>query len=186
MKRVCWLMGLLLFLTGCSQENRELDRAMELRNRLLDAESCSFQAEVTADYGDSLNSFTMDCQADSQGKLTFEVTQPESIAGIRGTISDTGGSLDFEDTALYFDLLTDDQLTPVSAPWILMKTLRGGCITSVCAEEDLLRLTVDDSYAEDALQLDIWVNGEEVPIRGDILYDGKRILSVEVKNFVIS
>ena len=45
---------------------------------------------------------------------------------------------------------------------------------------------MDDSYAEDALKLDVWVNGEDAPVHGDILYDGKRILSLDVGNFVFS
>ena len=59
-------------------------------------------------------------------------------------------------------------------------------ITAVCREEELLRLTIDDSYEEDALKLDIWLRDEKVPIRGDVLYDGKRILTIEAENFVFS
>jgi len=116
--------------------------------------------------------------------MTFCVTAPESIAGIEGSLSYAGGTLDFADTALQFDLLADDQLTPVSSPWILLKTLRSGYIASACYEEELLRLTVDDSYEEDALRLDIWLR-DECPVRSDVLYDGKRILSMEVKDFEI-
>lgn len=156
---------------------------MMFRDKLLNAEGCSFQAVITADYGDTLSSFTMDCSTDSQGNISFEVIQPESISGIRGTVSQEGGSLNFEETALYFDLIADGQLTPVSAPWILLRTLRGGYITSVCMEEEYLRITANDSYDEDALQTDIWLNEKEIPVRGDILYDGKRILSLDVNSF---
>lgn len=157
---------------------------MEVRDALLSAQGCSFQAEVTADYGDSVSSFSMDCQADAAGTLSFEITKPDSISGIRGQISDSGGSIDFEDQALYFPLLTDDLLTPASAPWIFLKTLRSGYLTSACTEEGLLHITVDDSFAEDALMLDIWL-ADRIPVRADILCDMKRILSVEVENFTI-
>ena len=52
-------------------------------------------------------------------------------------------------------------------------------------EGDLLRLTIDDSYEEDALTLDIWLNGQDIPIRAEILYDGRRILTLEIENFQI-
>ena len=185
MKRVCWLLGVVIFLTGCTQENRELASAMQLRENILSAQGCSFQAAVTADYGDSLCSFSMDCQVDSGGMIQFEVTAPQSISGIKGTISDAGGNITFDDQALYFPLLTDDLLIPASAPWIFMKTLRGGYITAACTEEELLHLTINDSYADDALTLDIWLNEERKPIRCDILHDGIRILSLEVENFRI-
>jgi len=159
---------------------------MLLRNRLLSAQSCCFAAKVTADYGDKLYTFSMDCRGDAAGTLHFEITDPDTIAGISGSISDAGGNIKFEDQALYFPLLTDDLLVPASAPWIFLKTLRSGYITSACAEDGLVHITVDDSYAEDALMLDIWLDEKVQPIRADILHDGKRILSLEVDDFVIS
>ena len=89
-----------------------------------------------------------------------------------------------DETALCFPLLTDGQLSPASAPWIFLKTLRSGYLTSACMEDEMLRLTMDDTYEENALHLDIWLDGERIPVRADILYDGRRILSVEVEDFV--
>ena len=176
------LLGLMMVLSGCSGENRELQAALEFRENLLKAQQCSFSAEVTADYGDSLVEFSMDCRGDSKGELTFEITKPEVISGIRGSITDSGGTVRFEEESVYFPLMTDDLLTPASAPWIFLKTLRSGCISAVCREEDTLHLSVDDSYAEDALRLEIWLR-EDVPVQAYIFHDGRRILSLEVKNF---
>ena len=186
MKRPCALLLCLLLLAGCSKVPKELERGMTLRSKLLAAQSCSFEAEITADYGDKLHTFVMRCKVDSDGDISFSVTEPETIAGITGTISDEGGQLTFADTALHFELLADEQLSPVSAPWILMKTLRSGYLTSACEEEGRIRLTIDDSYEEDALQLDIWLDGQDLPLRGEILYDGRRILSLSIKKFTIS
>lgn len=157
---------------------------MDLRVKLLSS-GCTFDAEITADYGDEIYTFFVACEGDSQGNLAFTVTRPDSIAGITGVIGQEGGKLTFDDTALTFPLLADDQLSPVSAPWILLKTLRGGYLTAAGMEEDLLRLTIDDSYEEDALQLDIWLDGQDCPVRADILYDGRRILALTVTNFQI-
>ena len=184
MKKLSVLLIVLLFLGGCSGKQEELERAMTLRAKLL-ASECSFDAKITADYGDKLYVFAMACQGDSRGNLTFTVTEPESIAGITGVISRDGGKLTFDDTALAFPLMADDQLTPVSAPWIFLKTLRGGYLTSANTEEELLHLTIDDSYEEDALQLDIWLDGQNLPVQSDILYDGRRILTVQVSNFTL-
>ena len=184
MKKLSVLLIVLLFLGGCSGKQEELERAMTLRAKLL-ASECSFDAKITADYGDKLYVFAMTCQGDSRGNLTFTVTEPESIAGITGLISQDGGKLTFDDTALAFPLMADEQLTPVSAPWILLKTLRGGYLASANMEEELLHLTIDDSYEEDALQLDIWLDGQNLPVQSDILYDGRRILTVQVSNFTL-
>ena len=184
MKKLSVLLIVLLFLGGCSGKQEELERAMTLRAKLL-ASECSFDAKITADYGDKLYVFAMTCQGDSRGNLTFTVTEPESIAGITGIISQDGGRLTFDDMALAFPLMADDQLTPMSAPWIFLKTLRGGYLTSANTEEELLHLTIDDSYEEDALQLDIWLDGQNLPVQSDILYDGRRILTVQVSNFTL-
>lgn len=163
-----------------------MERALSLRAKLLQAASCTFDAEITADYGEILHVFRMNCTADSKGNVSFRVTAPESISGISGQISRQGGALTFDDTALHFELLADEQLSPVSAPWALVKALRGGYITSAGMEDGLLRLSVNDSYENDALNLDVWLDSADIPQSADICYAGKRILSLTLENVVIS
>lgn len=183
MKRAGVLLFLLFVLAGCSSEDKEMARAIKLRSDLLAASEVGFHASITADYGDILQTFAMDCRGNAAGDIAFSVAEPETISGITGTVSAAGGKLTFDDEVLYFDLLTDDQLSPVSAPWIFLKTLRSGYILSTGMEADFLRLTIDDSYDDDALRLDIWLDSEDIPVRGEILYDGRRILSLDITNF---
>lgn len=183
MKILALLLALTL-LTGCAGKDEELGRAMALRVKLLTS-SVSFDAEITADYGDELHTFSVYCEGDSQGNLGFRVTAPETIADITGRIEAGEGKLTFRDTVLAFPLLAEEQLSPVSAPWIFYTTLRGGYLTSAGMEDDLLRLTIDDSYGEDAMTVDIWLDEEDNPIRAEILYDGRRILTLTIKNFQI-
>lgn len=186
MKKLGVLLILAFLLTGCSGTPREIEEGMALRSELLKASSCTFDTELTADYGDKLFSFAMSCTGDAQGNVSFTVTQPESIAGITGEISQKSGKLTFDETALQFDLMADDQISPVSAPWVFLKTLRSGYLTSAATEDGRIRLTMDDSYEDEALHLDIWLDQERLPTRAEILYDGRRILSLSIKNFVIS
>jgi hypothetical protein len=58
-------------------------------------------------------------------------------------------------------------------------------MTSACREDGVIRLSMDDSYEKEALRLDIWLNEDQMPERAEILYDGKRILSMTVENFLI-
>lgn len=186
MKKVLSVLMTGLLLTGCASAKNEMDRALSLRTKLLQAASCAFEAEVTADYDDKLYTFGMDCTGDAQGNVTFCVTSPETISGINGKIDRQGGALTFENTALQFGLLADGQLSPVSAPWVLLRALRGGYLTSAGMEDGHLRLSVNDSYADNALNLDVWLDAADIPQRADVCYDGKRILSIRVENFVIS
>lgn len=185
MRKSAWLLVLALLLSGCSGKREELDRAMKLRAQLLAAD-CSFDVEITADYGDEIYTFATSCQGDSKGNLGFTVTAPETIAGITGAVRKGEGELTFSDTVLAIPLMADGQLSPVSAPWILLKTLQGGYLTAAGMEGEFLRLTVNDSYAEDALQLDIWLDENDHPVRADVLYGNRRILAMTVSNFCIA
>ena len=176
----------LLIFSGCSGKNDELDRAMELRAKLLGCTSCSFDATVTADYGDELYTFGMACTGDPTGDLAFTVTAPDTIAGITGKFEGEKGLLTFDEFALEFPRLTDDQITPVSGPWILLRTLQGGYLTSCGPDGDNLMVTINDSYEDDALTLDIWLNAENRPVRAEILYEGRRIVTMDIENFSIS
>ena len=185
MKRWLWGGLCLCLLAGCAQNPKEVEQGLKLRSQILQGNGCSFQADITADYGDKLHTFSVACEADQEGDLSFTVTKPESISGITGSIKKGEGYLTFADTALQFDPMTDDQITPVLAPWIFMKTLRGGYLTSAGKDGKYLRLTIDDSYEEDALTLDIWLGEDRLPVRAEILYDSRRILSMDVKEFAI-
>ena len=159
-----------------------MQRAMEFRSVLL-SKCVAFDTIITADYGDKTYTFGAYCEADTNGTLTFTVTAPETIAGITGKFSQNRGKLTFDNQALAFPMLADGQVTPVSGPWILMNTLRSGYLTSCGKEGQGLRLSIDDSYQDDALHLDIWLDADDNHVRGEILWQGRRIVSMEVKNF---
>ncbi len=185
MKRLICLLLIFFWLCGCQSGSDEIGGALNFRQKLLNGNGCSFLAEITADYGDVLYQFSMECRADKQGNLAFSVTAPESISGITGTITETGGHLTFDGTALAFATIADGQVTPVTAPWLFLKTLRSGYIVSCSSADDTTYLQIDDSYNDNALHLDIWLDGEYKPVRGEILWEGRRILSIIVKDFTI-
>lgn len=185
MKNAFCLWVLLVFLAGCTSSNSEMNRGVSLRERLLAASGCSFTMEVTADFGENTYSFCLDCDADKQGNVKFTVTKPESISGISGIIDASGGKLTFESTVLAFSLLADGEVSPVSAPWLFLKTVRSGYMTAASAEGDLTRLTIDDSYEADALQLDIWLDTSDTPVQAEVIWQGRRVLSMLIRNFVI-
>ena len=185
MKKLAALMIALVILTGCTGKRDEMDRAMNLRAALLGSGGCSFTAHICADYGDAVHEFTLYCEGMTNGDLGFRVEAPETIAGITGRFKGKEGALTFDEAALAFPLLADDQVTPVSGPWIFLKTLLGGYLTGCNQEEEYLHLIINDSYEEDALELEIWLDAENKPIRAEIIYDGRRIVTMGIENFRI-
>lgn len=183
MKRLALALLSVILLTGCGSQKESLNRAMELRAKLIASQGCAFDAVITADYGAQTQTFAVSCQADEQGNLTFTVKEPQTISGITGKISGTGGALTFDDQVLAFELLAEGQITPVSAPWILVRTLMGGDVRSCIEEDGMLRLSVVDGYQDDALEMEIWM--EESPQFAEIVWQNRRILTLEIENFRI-
>lgn len=183
--RLAAILMIAVLLTGCSGTDENMDRVLQLRQKMQTCQECGFTATITADYGEEICTFTMDCTMNDQGDVTFTVAEPESISGITGVVSDDGGDLTFDDQVLAFPVLADDQITPVSAPWVLMQTLRGGYIRSCSKTDNGLMVIIDDSYREDSLQLDIWLDEKDLPVDAEILWNGRRVLSLEVSNMTL-
>lgn len=160
-----------------------MERALAMRSQFQESGGCTFQAEITADYGQTIHTFVLDCRVDPMGSMTFSVVSPESISGITGEISAEGGKLTFDDKILAFETLAQGQINPVSAPWVMMRSLTAGYLTAAGEEEELLRLSINDSYEDDALHTDIWLDENNAPVYGEILWEGKRILSIKVENY---
>lgn len=159
-----------------------MDRAMAMRSKF-QSSGCMFRATVSADYGDMIHTFVLDCTADETGDVSFAVAAPDTISGITGTLTGKAGFLTFENEVLAFSMLADGQLSPVSAPWILVSTLRGGYLRYCTETDGGYRLTVDDSYADQAMQVDIWLDENDQPTGAEILWQGRRILTVKVESF---
>ena len=185
MKRLGVLILVMLLLCGCGGSDEKMDRALALRNKLLNAEGCSFDAAVTAEYGEYRHTFVLRCLSNTEGTVNFEVIAPDTISGITGSIDGSEGMLTFDRELLAFSPLADGQVAPVTAPWILVHTLRSGYI-SACGETELgLLLSIDDSYAADALRLEIRLDDNDLPDSAEIIWQGRRILSVQIENFEI-
>lgn len=180
MKRLLPLM--LIFLMGCSGSDPAMDAALRLRTQCLGAQSISFEAEIRADYIDRVECFDLRCTFDQEGTMSFSVEEPEEIAGISGTVTGTEGTVGFDGTVLGFPLMADGRLSPLSAPWVLMKALREGAIVCAGQEGELLHLTVDDSYADNALTVDIWLEDGEI-CEAEIAWEGRRCVTMTVDDF---
>ena len=177
---ICFLA---LALCGCAGGKDQLEQVMEFRTALLHANGCVFHMQGTADFSDKTYSFGMECETDRDGNLQFSVIEPEYISGISGSVQYDGGNIKFDDVVFGFPLQNEGYLAPVAGPWIMVCALRSGYIRYCGIEDGLLRITVDDSYEENALTLDVWFNEDGIPIQADVFENQRRILSFRVENF---
>lgn len=183
MKRM-FCLALAFFLTGCAPGSEEMEEALALRSAILGANSVRFSAEITADYIDHAEQFTLECATDSAGALSFRVEEPEEIQDITGTVTGEQGTLTFDDTILAFPLMADDNLSPVSGPWVMMKALRSGYIQSCAKDGKMLHITASDSYSGDALTVEIWVEENQV-VSAEIAWQGRRQMTLRIEDFSI-
>lgn len=184
MKRICLIIIVIFCLCGCTNEDRSMETAISLRQRILSSESSQYICTIVADYGSYLTEFSMQCLYDSDGNMSFTVIKPDTISQISGSIDAQGGKLSFDDRVLMFPLMAEGYLSPVSAPWILMKVLRGGFIQSTVQENDEIHVVIGDTFENRSFQVDVWLDVVGNPRYAEILWEGKRILTVIVTEFI--
>ena len=184
MKRCFSIILVVVLLFGCRNDSALVDKVVSLRNRVLSSSSCSFVADVTVDYGDSVYSFSASCCLDSENNMEITILEPASIAGIKGKISAESRKLTFDEQVLVFETVANGQITPVCASWLLMKALRGGYI-SMCSSEDTgIFVCIDDSYKDANFGLDLRLDNQNLPASAEIIWEGKRIVSMTINDFV--
>lgn len=178
-----FLLVLSVVLVGCSGET-SADSGMLLRQKSLSSNGCTFDAVVVADYTDMVFEFGLRCRAESSGRVYFEVTSPESICGISGYIDEHSGNLTFDDKVLAFSTIADGYLTPVSVPWIMVKGINGGYLSSCTVSGTNKTLYIDDSYEAETVNLQITLDQQDLPVFCEVIWKGRRVLSMKVENFV--
>lgn len=175
---------LLCLLTACgSKEHDTLQAPMDFRTELLQAGACSFTANLTADYGETVQTFGMRCVCQTDGTASLELTAPETISGITAAVTKDGGTLTFDGAAVGFDNLADGQVTPVSAPAMLVSAWANAYIRTSGSEGTTQRTTYESGYEEEQLIFDCWFDEKNVPICAEICYNEQTVLKIEITDF---
>ena len=174
----------IVFLTGCASADENLDRAMNLRTTVSKADQVQFQCTVTADYYDEVCSFVIDCVYDENHQIHFEVVEPNTISGISGMIDGKEGQFTFDDQILVFKPMDGGYLSPVFAPWFLLNAIEGGFIHSVSNHQEGYCVTYRDNFREESLDVEVYLTRDDVPISCEIYLGERRILLLEIRNFV--
>ena len=180
MKRILPLF--LVFLLGCSGPDPSMEAALDLRSRCLASPNVRFRAEIRADYITGFEEFTLDCETSPDGAVAFRVVRPEAIADICGTVRRDEGTVEFDGAVLAYPLMAQGRLSPLSGPWVVMKAIRSGCIIAAGQEGELTRITIDDSYADNALTVDVWLEDGQV-IQAEVAWEGLRCLVMTFDDF---
>ena len=166
---------------GCSAE-KELSSLQRSRQMLEQSRGCAFDADITAQYPDRVYRFTLQCVSDGEG-FRFQVKEPESIRGIAGSIEEKGGNLIFDDCLLAFPLLADGELSPVTAPWLFLQSLKRGLVRLASKTEDGVCISFEDVFRGETVLSEVSLTMDGTPLSCELFWNGERILLLQFTDF---
>lgn len=154
------LMITLVFLTSCAGAGVTDEQRVEEYRLIMAEANITVTADVTAGIGEKVVDYRLKCETDGE-KSHVEVLEPELIAGVTVTVSESSGELSYEGVILEANSLTDTGLSPVSALPNLAAAYARGHISALWREtyEETAAIVMDMTAAEDTT-MRLWINAE--------------------------
>jgi hypothetical protein len=178
---------LILIFSSCSPARSGGEQlALDIRTALLKASKLDLTAAVTADYGDRVYRFTFSFSGNAdKGELL--VTAPEELAGLKATVSVSGGTISYDGAELDTGPLTGDGLSPAEAVPVLISQWQSGYITGCNYETlgDAKTLAMTTAVSETVSQRTWFDVKTRLPIRAELSAGGKMVISAAFANVSI-
>ncbi len=185
--RAWWLLAacLVLPLSSCGKsEESEVQKALDFRTALLAAPSCAYTAQVTADFGDRVFEFGLDCTYDSQeNDAALTVTGPELIAGIAAEVDGERAQVSFEETSLELGTMAGGHVAPLQLPQLLGNAWAYGYVESQARAGDGWLITYRTGYGTEELLVCTRFDEALSPRQAEVYYDGTCVLTAEIDSF---
>ena len=187
------LLALLLAACGRAGGNDGEQLALDIRTRMLEAAGCQMEAEVLADYGDRVYSYTLSFQWQREGESVLKVLAPDNIKGVEAVIEKGQTVLQFDGARLETGDLDAQGLSPIDALPALLTACQEGYITNIgtekLGEEDTVRVTYGNANQEivDTVQYCVWYQRESgQPLTAEIVSDGRTVIRCNFHSFSIT
>lgn len=175
----------LVLLSGCAAAE-PAQQPLTFRTALLQAGGCRFTAQITANYDETVSDFTLESECDNTAGTTVCVSAPESISGIRASVSESAAYVLFDGTQLGLEPLADGALAPLAGPYVLHQCWLGAYIDTTGTEQGLLRVSYRYGYENEELLVDTWFSQQPfTPVRAQISYAGRTALEVTLSDFTM-
>ncbi len=188
MSRRIWIIGaaVALLLTGCGSQESEVQEALDFRVGLLQATSCRFTAEASADFGERVFEFTADCvYTPQEGRAELVLTAPESVAGISASAQSDGAALSFDGLRLELGQLANGRIAPLQLPKLLGDAWGGGYIESEAELPDGYLVSYRSGYGDSELLIYTWFNEQLHPTEAEVYYADERVLHAGLSAFAV-
>ncbi len=176
-----------LLLSGCAARQDAVQEAMDFRVRLLEAKACRFSAAVTADFGERVCDFSLDCvYAPQENEASLTVTAPDSIAGITATVAGGEAEVAFDGLRLELGTLPGGRAVPLQLPRILGDAWAYGYIESEAEIPGGHLVTWRAGSGDEELLVYTWFDEQRVPTEAVVYCGSVRVLGAELRGFSLS
>lgn len=181
--RISVLMISLLLLCGCSKEQAAEERFLAFRESVQDC-YLVLDAEITADYGETVESYTIASRETTEG-TDLEVLAPEEVEGIRASTDGEAYTLSYDGAILGVGPLTASGVTPLSALPVLADALCNAHVERCWEEVYNGRETLAVSLCiDETTTATLWLAADDLtPCFAELAENGKTVLFYTVTNW---
>ena len=144
--------------------------------------TCSFEAEISADFGDTVCQFALSCVHTPGNGTQMSITAPGTLAGLSANASGEGVRLVFDGAEAAFGTLEGLGLSPMTAPELLAEAWETGYIQYTGLEDGVLHVTYLCGYDEEEYRADTWFQ-DGAPVRAELSCDGRMAVQIDVTDF---
>ena len=174
-----------LVFSACGAERVTENAAQRVRREFSEAESVVMNVKMTADYGEKVYDFALRFSGTDEA-CRIELTYPEELRGLEAVTDETGERLIFEGAAFETGGLFGDDVTPVAALPLMIKTWKTG-YASERSRETLDGKSADAlSYDLESGKIKTWFDFDTLlPIKAEISENGRVVLTAVFGNVLL-
>ena len=179
-KKLLPLMISLVLLCGCADNGEE--SFDEFAGGVAEADTVSFSADVRAEYSDKTSEFTLR-YAQSAESAEVEITEPETVAGIKARITGDALSLEYDGAILDIGSFGDTELSPMSALPLLVRSITDAHVDITWREDDMIAARLVPS---DDMLVTLWISNDLVPLNAEISYCEQTVIFIEINDWEVN
>ena len=159
------LMITCLVLTACADTEQQVRSFSE---GLCGASSARMTAQVQADCGDTVESYTLQYNYDGS-RWTAMVTAPDVLAGITLHMEGDGSELEYDGVMLAAGDILSNGVTAIGSVPLVWETLRTGSLDCVWQEGELLGAAY---VYDDTIGMSLWYDAQGLPVAAELTENG--------------
>ena len=165
-KLVCSaLMIICLMLTACAGIEQQV---RSFSQGLCNASSVRMTAQVLADCGDSVESYTLQYNYDGS-RWTAMVMAPDVLAGITLHMEGDGSELEYDGVMLAAGDILSNGVTAIGSVPLVWEALRTGSLDCVWQEGELLGAAY---VYDDTVGMSLWYDAQGLPVAAELTENG--------------